>query len=248
VPSYGTPLQRTNTKKPSTRVACSPKPSNTHNRKMLASSDKNLGLFETLKVTNSKPVFFQEHWDRFAHSCSTLGLHCPLSYSELEAQCTQNLPTEGFLKYTLLNNKLTIETGPPRYTPADFKRGFRLTFSNTPRPTTDRLYKFKTTCYDFTERHKAQQAGFDDCIFLTPEGYITETSIANIFFRIGKTLYTPSLDCPILPGIIRAKIIEREENVVEGLFKREILLDADEIFLTNSLMGAMEVREVKSVI
>lgn len=50
--------------------------------------------------------------------------------------------------------------------------------------------------------------GFSDALFLTSDGMVAEATGSTIFFfRKGKIL-TPSLDCDILPGITRARVIQ----------------------------------------
>ena len=43
---------------------------------------------------------------------------------------------------------------------------------------------------------------------LSEDGYVAEGIVSNLFFVKNDTLYTPSLDTGILPGITRAHVIE----------------------------------------
>ena len=56
-------------------------------------------------------------------------------------------------------------------------------------------------------------------------------------------IYTPSLSCGLLPGIMRAFVIENR-SVVEVQASLEQLLNADEVFLTNSVMEIMGVSQI----
>lgn len=88
---------------------------------------------------------------------------------------------------------------------------------------------------------EALKQKYDEALLLTLDGFIAETSMANIFWAIGDQIFTPSIDCSILPGIMRGGIIESIKkseilNVEEGLFKPEFLFKADLVWLSNSVI------------
>ena len=62
---------------------------------------------------------------------------------------------------------------------------------------------------------------------------------SNIFWIKNDILYTPSLETGILPGIIRAWVIEKASalnlDVQEGFYTKEDLLQSTECFITNSV-------------
>ena len=66
-------------------------------------------------------------------------------------------------------------------------------------------------------------------------------------------IYTPNLELNILSGITRTKIIElcKKNNfeVQEGFYTREMLLESEAIFFTNSLMkkGLLWVSEFENL-
>ncbi|HSN59030.1 MAG TPA: aminotransferase class IV, partial [Clostridiaceae bacterium] len=64
--------------------------------------------------------------------------------------------------------------------------------------------------------------------------------VSNVFFVKGDRIFTPSLECGLLGGIVRKVIID-SFDVTEGSFGREELLEADCVFLTNSVMGIMKI-------
>lgn len=68
--------------------------------------------------------------------------------------------------------------------------------------------------------------------------------MSNIFFVKEKKLYTPTLSCGLLPGILRAYILETYD-VKETILYPEDLVTFDECFLTNSLMGIMPLFRLK---
>jgi len=73
------------------------------------------------------------------------------------------------------------------------------------------------------------------------DGAVLEASRANVFVVHDGALHTPPLDGRILPGITRARLIERAAAaaipVHERALSRDDLLAADEVFLTGSVRG-----------
>ena len=110
----------------------------------------------------------------------------------------------------------------------------------------------------FTSRHKTlnymevvrdlrriRSQGFDECVYRNENGFLTECSVSNLFFVSEGILKTAHLDCGLLDGIARARLIEIADTldlrVQEGRFSIEELLEADEVFVTNSAVGARSV-------
>jgi len=68
-----------------------------------------------------------------------------------------------------------------------------------------------------------------------------ETISSNIFLYKNHNLYTPSIDEGCMEGVMRKQIIkiakEMNINVFEGIINGSMLLQADEMFLTNAISG-----------
>ncbi|RRJ63085.1 4-amino-4-deoxychorismate lyase [Paenibacillus oralis] len=87
-------------------------------------------------------------------------------------------------------------------------------------------------------------------LLLTAEGWLAEGIVSNLFFVQNGKLYTPDIGTGILPGITRAVVLEL---TVEGGLEREEgfyawdrLLEADEVFVTNSIQEIVPVTELVS--
>lgn len=84
-------------------------------------------------------------------------------------------------------------------------------------------------------RIEAAEHGCLDGLQLNTHGFICETSSANIFWRVGKTLYTPELSCGLLDGTTRAAILRCSPYAVEqGRYELSALQAADAVVITNS--------------
>jgi branched-chain amino acid aminotransferase len=83
-------------------------------------------------------------------------------------------------------------------------------------------------------KQDAIDAGFDDCLFLNGNGYVSELSAANIFMVKRGQLITPDCSSDILEGITRRSIIELATAADIKVTERKIALTelytADEIF------------------
>jgi branched-subunit amino acid aminotransferase/4-amino-4-deoxychorismate lyase len=91
----------------------------------------------------------------------------------------------------------------------------------------------------------AVAAGFDDALLVADDGTVLEAPTANIWWREGERLVTPSLDLPILAGVTRGLLLEVAElETIEGVFPLARLLDADEVFVSASIREVMPVAAV----
>ena len=107
----------------------------------------------------------------------------------------------------------------------------------------DVFLRHKTTQRDLYDREYAQAraGGFDDAIFLNERGEVTEGTISNLFLRRGDRLFTPPLDCGVLPGVFRRHLLEIHPLSEERVLSLPDIMAADTIFLCNSVRGLREV-------
>ena len=82
------------------------------------------------------------------------------------------------------------------------------------------------------------------------EGYVIEGTMSNLFLVARGVLHTPELSQSGVAGVMRAQVLDRARAA--GIEWRETWLkpaeleSADEIFLTNSLIGVWPVRSLSS--
>jgi 4-amino-4-deoxychorismate lyase len=105
----------------------------------------------------------------------------------------------------------------------------------------------KTVQYQANQRlrEQAQKQGYDDYLRLDQQGFVQESSYANIFFLKDDQIFTPKAGA-LLPGIIRQKIMA-QYPVKEKNIHVEELANFSGAFLTNSLMGLKTVIEIERV-
>jgi 4-amino-4-deoxychorismate lyase len=78
--------------------------------------------------------------------------------------------------------------------------------------------------------------GIDELIFLNERGEVCEGTITNLFVQQGETLVTPPLASGLLPGVLRAELMD-SGRAVEAVLTLPDLESAEAIFCGNSLRG-----------
>ena len=98
---------------------------------------------------------------------------------------------------------------------------------------------------------EAINAGYEEAIMLTHDGYVADGSGENVFVVKDGVIYTPDLSAGILSGITRNTIIQIAQDqgytVVEKNLIRSDLLIADEVFMCGTAAEVTPVREVDDV-
>ncbi|KLN66315.1 aminodeoxychorismate lyase [Vibrio sp. VPAP30] len=95
-----------------------------------------------------------------------------------------------------------------------------------------------------------EQRSFADGIALDIEGNVIETTMANLFWFKDSTLFTPVLDKAGVSGVIRRDVLEwaaiQGISTQIGEFKLAEVMEADEVFVTNSILGVAPIRAISS--
>ena len=101
----------------------------------------------------------------------------------------------------------------------------------------------KTTRRDLydKERMKACRKGFFEVIFLNTKGEMTEGAITNIFILKNGKIYTPPVKCGLLRGVLRERLL-KEGKAQEKVIYRKDVLDADKVYIGNSVRGLLETK------
>jgi len=220
------------------------------------------GLFETIKIIQGKTVFLNEHYQRMKKSSMVLNLKIDIDLSKVFEMADElikiNKIQEGSLKLLLLkgleHDHMMINTNSKKYEQEKYNHGVSIKISERIKNEKSLLINHKTINYleNILEKKAALKEGYDDAMFLNSKEYITETTVANIFFINKKEIYTPSVDSGILPGVVREKVfyIAEKKNIVlkEGHFSKEEIMNSESVFVTNSLMGIMPVKLIDNKI
>ena len=225
------------------------------------------GVFEALRVYAGRPLRLDAHLDRLARSAEAIDLPLP---GGLEDLATRAVAAAGggdaVLRLICTRGRegsgeggpaaFAICTDIPGALEEERRRGLRLVLLTT---ATDPLVRaaspwllpgVKTISYavNMAAQRAARARGADDAVLVGLGGELLEAPTANLWWRTGHTLHTPSLDLGVLAGITRTVLRELAPGlglkVLEGVFTAEDLAAADEAFLSSSTREIMPVVEV----
>ncbi|MBP1205721.1 para-aminobenzoate synthetase/4-amino-4-deoxychorismate lyase [Duganella sp. 1411] len=94
--------------------------------------------------------------------------------------------------------------------------------------------------YDNAWRDAEAQGAFDT-LFFNERGELTEGGRSSVFVRVDGRWLTPPLACGVLPGVMRAVLLDDPEwNAGEAVITRAMLERAQDIVVCNALRGAMK--------
>jgi branched-subunit amino acid aminotransferase/4-amino-4-deoxychorismate lyase len=87
-----------------------------------------------------------------------------------------------------------------------------------------------------------EQNKLDDCLLINDQNRIVEAISSNVFLVMGNVIYTPSLAEGCVAGVMREVVIDlaRKKGYTvkyDSIIEPEMLLDSDELFLTNAVSG-----------
>ncbi|MDG1141640.1 MAG: chorismate-binding protein, partial [Hellea sp.] len=121
-----------------------------------------------------------------------------------------------------------------------------VTFSLSKYPLSDKVqvtrHKVSDRNFYDGERNRIRQlTDADEVIFLNSKNEICEGSYTSIFIKKNGVLVTPPLSSGLLPGILRADLLEKKQAIERKLTITDII-EAKEVFLGNSLRGLMKAK------
>jgi branched-chain amino acid aminotransferase len=219
------------------------------------------GVFTTIAIFAGNPFLWDKHWRRLESNATKMSLDLS-SVTEaglansLKQLIEANKVANGRARVTFFDESASdmwpyrsarkttvlITTGNFATLPTEF----RLTLSPHRVNSTSPLAGIKSCNYleRLIARDEAKRRGFDDCYQLNEKGEVTSGSSANIFWVKDGQLFTSSLETGCLPGTTREFVIENSDcrEIVAGV---DDLKTADEIFLTSSGVGVLQVARLE---
>lgn len=210
------------------------------------------GLFETMRFADGRLYFWDDHWARLAKSAQRFALALPEKEAVLAAlrELVQESATEvATLKLSLLkrgsDSRLYVYARPP--IPAPESRRLLL---DTRCPIFPRSLLAGHKTHNYMEAMHllatTREQGFYDLLRVDADGFLAETTTANLFFVKDGRLHTPALATGILPGVTRAALLRSPGlEVEEGSYAPEVLLEAEAAFVTNATAGLQPVERIE---
>jgi len=225
------------------------------------------GLFETLSVLDGIPMYYSRHIARLKRGCQRLGI--PFTRfnaleQEVNALCRESERavikiqisrgagnTRGFKCTESMQPTRVVSLSPyPNYPKFLKREGVQTRVCHTRLGINPALagIKHSNRLEQIIARAEWENAEIMEGILLDADNFVVEGTMTNIFLATGNTLYTPYIDRCGVAGIIRELVIELAQlnnvDLVEGRITLGQLLDADEFFLTNSIVEIWPVKQM----
>lgn len=135
-----------------------------------------------------------------------------------------------------------------------FKNGISLAIVTTRRDSVDGTsHEIKSLNYlnSISALIEAKQQNADDGVILDKLGFVSESTVSNIFIVENGVISTPQTSNGILKGITRRNVIEIAEELNIKVLERNItpyeLINADEIFLTGTHAEILIVKRINNI-
>lgn len=220
-------------------------------------------IFETFCVgRNGKVFLLDKHIERIMKSAKFFEIEHKMTEAELMNKVYDYIKEKG-VSDTIL--RMTLSAGNPQkgitpqivftcrkniYTAEKIASGCKLLLSDVRKSENSIIIRHKTSNYleNFVLMNRAMEEGYDDILFMNTASFITETAKSNIFFVKDNIIYTPDVNCGLLPGVIREWVMgeagRQNMECRSGFYTISDFVDADEVFVTNSAMGIMHVKAI----
>lgn len=225
------------------------------------------GIFETIAVKNSSPLLFSLHLDRLSASAARLfiyGLDIKIIRDHVKLIISKSGLTEAILRITLtrgsgergyasLSDESNIIMSINKFPGSIFERralGVDVITSK------QRLYrnpnlagiKHLNRLDQVLIANEAAKVNVDEAVVLSEYGFVIEGGKSNLFAVINDVIITPLIADYGVDGIMRQQVI-KAAKVAGYAFKErcvnaEELKLAQEIFLTNSIIGIWSVKSL----
>lgn len=234
------------------------------------------GLFETIRVINSKIMFWEAHYFRLMSSMRLLRMKIPMDFSPeyLEEKIIELITSNNQDKASVRVKINIFRNEGGYYTPEDNSTGFVITTKQLESPffiLNENKYevelfkdhyvqsgilssiKSNNKIVNILAGIYAKENEFDNCFLINEKKSVLEVTNGNIFLRKGNTVKTPPLSDGCLNGVVRKQLIELFEKSedytinIDSISPFE-LQKADEIFYTNAIQGIQSITKYRKKI
>lgn len=228
------------------------------------------GVFEGIRVYGGRVFKLDEHLDRLYDSARHILLDIPLSRQEMRDAIIATVRHSGlqdaYIRPVVSRGPGDLGIDPKKcaeatvviivdgirlYPEEAYERGLRMVTATVRRPAPDALNgRIKSLNYlnNILARIEANQAGVEEALMLTPEGYVCECSADNIFMVRNGRVWTPATHLGLLQGVTRDVVLGLAQELGIGAEERIFTLHdvyaANECFLTGTGAEVAPVVEV----
>ncbi len=215
------------------------------------------GVFESIRIEGGNPKYLNRHLKRLRDGLEALRISSPTEdlSTLIQQLVTHNSTGSGIVRLSVsraigsegylpiaggIAPTVVAETLP---LPEKRDESLNLWLSQWQKPSPKSLpveFKISQGVNSTLARMEAQDNYCHEALMLNEKGAICEASSANIFWRLGGLIYTPSDSCGLLKGIAREILLEKWQ-VQTAAFDLESLKSANSVMICNSIRGAMPI-------
>ena len=204
----------------------------------MSAADRDFRLLETLLWTDADGYFLvAEHLDRLQDSAEYFDFgFSRAGVADALSGLAESLdgPRQRVRLLVSRDGAVSLEHTPEPDTGSNAPVRVRLAAG--PIAVDDPFLYHKTTRRHVYEKARAAVTDCDEVLLWNPDGYVTETSIANVVVELDGRLYTPPVSCGLLGGTYRRRLLE-EGAVEERRIHIDDLSAATKLTLVNSVRG-----------
>jgi len=217
------------------------------------------GIFETIRYRQGRVEYLKEHLARFYQSAPLLKLRIayPPSYLKEKIEKIAKLNKLKDARIKLIAFKKEKRTSVAilaqkykAYPLKKYKEGLCVCISQLRQDKNSPFVRLKTLNRLFYELawQEAKEKGCDEALIFNREGFLCEASRANVFILKNKKIYTPTLSCGCLAGVMRKVAMDSFKKAGIKVYAAKLslkdVLSAQAMFLTNSLVGIIPVAKI----
>jgi 4-amino-4-deoxychorismate lyase len=225
------------------------------------------GVFETIAVVKGEPRRLEHHFARLARGCARLGIACP-AHALLEEELLKltGEETRGVLKLIVTRGigarglRAEAEAPPtrilslhpwPNHPPQWASEGVMVHICKTQLADQPALAGIKhlNRLEQVVARREWNDPGIAEGLMRDRHGSFVCGTMTNMFIVRDGRLLTPPVDRCGVAGTVRAALLERAHALgipaVQSIVTEDELQRADEVFLTNALVGIWPVTRIQ---
>ena len=214
--------------------------------RILAPQSPAFRLLETMRWTPQAGYYLlEQHLERLQNSALYFGFRLDQTALRLELEQLSARHGPRPRRIRLLVTKEGRISSESKALPKPAATPQRIILADAPVDSSDPFLYHKTTNRKIYEAARAAGPGFDDVLLFNEQGEVTESTIANVAVDIAGKLCTPPVTCGLLPGTLRAHLLQRGELIERRITVAE-LLQSPRVFLLNSVRGMYPVGVVQA--
>ncbi|WP_345190788.1 aminotransferase class IV [Algibacter agarivorans] len=230
-------------------------------------------LFETIKTSYGKVLFWEDHYFRLMASMRIMRMEIPMNFTMefLQEQILSTLEVNQLLKSSARIKLMVHRNEGGLYTPETNNVSFII----SAKPIQDDFYILNNDYYEvdlFKDYYVspsllstlktnnkalnvvgsiyAKENNLNNCLLLNTDKKVIEALNGNVFLVKGHVIKTPPISDGCLKGVMRTQLI----NIIKALPEYELVEDsispfelqkADEIFITNVIVGIQPVNKYR---